>query len=132
MGTGAERLAGIDGHVQRRLAGRLPRRAHGQAVAEDERPVKRPPALGPVIGDLLGADVDQGSAGGRPEVGQLRQLAGRPVDGVLDDIAADRHLLDPAGRQLEELGEYHLGLRAVDPDGEPDHRGAGATRRRRA
>ena len=45
------------------------------------------------------------------------------ADRVLDDIGPDRHLLHPAGRQLQQLGEDELRLAPRHPDGEPDHLG---------
>ena len=94
--------------------------------AEHERAVERAPALGPVVGDLGGRERDQRAPGRRLEGGQLRQLAGRAVDGVLDHVVTDLGLLHPAGRQLEQLGEHDLGVLARDPDGEAEHDGSAA------
>src|ERR1700748_543350 len=76
-------------------AGRSPRGRTGGGPAEDQGPVEAAPAVGPVVGDLRGADVDDRPAGGRAEIRQLRQLAGSAVDGVLDDLRADVDLLHP-------------------------------------
>ena len=78
------------------------------------------PALVPVVGHLGGDDLDQRVAGGRAQVGQVGQLAGRAVDGVLDDVAV-LALLHPARRELEQLGEDELGVLAPHPDPEADH-----------
>ena len=53
-------------------------------------------------------------AGGRAQVGEVGQLAGRAVDRVLDDVAV-LALLHPARRELEQLGEHELGLLALHP-----------------
>ena len=61
------------------------------------------------------------AAGGRAQVGQVGQLAGRAVDGVLDDVAL-LALLHPARRELEQLGEHELGVLAPHPHREADQR----------
>ena len=65
-------------------SGCLPRRAHGEPLAEHERLVELLPALGPVVRQLARRDLDQRAADRSFEVGQHRQLARRPVDRVLD------------------------------------------------
>jgi len=62
VGARPERLTGIDHDIELGAATGLPRRSDGQPVAEYEGSVELPPALGPVVGDLLGADIDQRSA----------------------------------------------------------------------
>ncbi len=99
--AGAERLPGVDHEVLHAgvAGGGLPRRAHAQravAAAHLDRAMEGAPALVPVVGDLPRRDLDERAAGGRAQVGQRRQLAGRAVDGVLDDVAV-LALLD-AGR----------------------------------
>ena len=68
------------------------------------------------------AAVRSGSAGSSP---------GAPYTAYSTTARADRHLLDPAGRQLEQLGEHDLGLLASDADREPEHEPR-PTRRTRA
>ena len=53
--------------------------------------------------------------------GSAGQLARRAVDHVLDRAVAELALLQPAGRELEQLGEHRLGVGARDADREPDH-----------
>ena len=67
--AGAERLPGIDHHVERARPLRRPRRAHAQ------RPdVERPVPVAPVraVGDLGGRDVDQRAAGRPPAARRCR------------------------------------------------------------
>ncbi len=123
MRSGAEGLGGVDDDVEQAGARRRPRRAHEQ-VADPHRLVEGLPALVPVVGHLARGDLDQRPAGGRAQVGQVGQLAGRAVDGVLDDVAV-LALLHPARRQLEQLGEHELGLLALHPQGEADQHGFG-------
>ena len=78
------------------------------------------PAVGPVVGDLGRLDLDQAVAGGRLDVGQLGDLAGRAVDRVLD-VRLTAFLLDPAGDDLDQLGQHPLGELGVAADGEADH-----------
>ena len=92
---GAERLAGVDadsqraypGHLLRFASGgagvgrrdRLPRRKHhNAAVADRDRPVEVAPAVGPVVGDLGRADLDQAVASRSLEVRQLGTSPGGP------------------------------------------------------
>ena len=49
---------------------------------------------------------------GGPQVRQRRQLARRAVDRVLDHVRVDVDLLDPARRQLQQLGQHQLGVLA--------------------
>ena len=70
--------AGIDDEVDlaRALgARRLPRRPHAQAAAQLERAVEVAPALVPVVGQLLRADLHERVAGRGAEVGEVGQLA---------------------------------------------------------
>src|SRR5579884_2510481 len=122
MGAGAECAAGVDHDLDRRAARWLPGRAHRQAPVEHERTVKPPPAIWPVVGDLLAAHLDQRRSRRSPQFRYLRQLAGGAVHGVLDNASGDVHLLHAAWRQLEQLGEPEPGLLAQDPDREPDQR----------
>ena len=90
MGAGAERAARVDHDLLDAAALRrlLPGRPHVQAPGDQHREVEALPALVPVVGHLLGDDLDQRVARRcleRPEVGQL---AGRAVDGVFDDAVA--------------------------------------------
>jgi hypothetical protein len=82
--------------------------------------VKRLPALRPVVGNLGGRDVDQRVACRGPEVGQRGQLSGRAVEDELDRVAV-LALLQPGGRELEQLYEHRLGVGARDADRQPDH-----------
>jgi hypothetical protein len=50
--------------------------------------VELTPALVPVVGDLLGRDLDQRAARGRLQVGERGQLPRGAVDGVLDGPVA--------------------------------------------
>jgi hypothetical protein len=63
-----------------------------------------PPALGPVGRDLARRDVHQRPTGERLEVRQRRQLPGGAVHRVLDQLIGDVDLLDPPGRQIQQLG----------------------------
>jgi hypothetical protein len=121
--AGAERLARVDDHLGQRAAGGLvPRRADQQPVVDEHGLVERAPALGPVVADLGRAHVDQCAAGRGAQVGQLGQLAGRAVDGVLDEpLVGELDLLDPRRGEREQLGERHLGVVAAHAEGEPDH-----------
>ena len=58
VGAGAEGLAGIDDDVDRALARRLPGGAQPEPAADQQRLVEVAPAVGPVVGDLGGADLD--------------------------------------------------------------------------
>jgi hypothetical protein len=117
--AGAEGLRGVDDDVERAFLGRRPRRADAQA-AHAHRLVERLPALVPVVRQLARGDLDERSAGGGLQLWQRRQLAGRAVHRVLDDVAVVA-LLDPAGRQLEQLGQHELGLLAPYANREADH-----------
>ncbi len=128
MGAGAERLPGVDhdladsGRVG--CARRLPRRAHVQGGSglppgdglrrrlDQHGPMELLPALLPVVGDLAGGDLDERVARDGVQVGQLRQLTRRSVDRVLDRPLLAAHLLHAGGRELQELGQHQLGLRA--------------------
>src|SRR5205807_2255239 len=105
------------------LAARVPRRAHEQPVVDQHRPVERAPALGPVVADLAGAHVDERGAGRRAQVGELGQLAGRAVDGVLDEAGVGQvDLLDARRRQLEQVGQRDLRVLAPHAYRQADHR----------
>ena len=84
--------------------------------------MKRPPPVGPVIGDLLGPDGDQRLAGGRREIGQRRELTGGAVDRVLDRAVLEGRLLDATRGELQELREYQLGLFRRDAYGQAKQR----------
>ena len=81
---------------------------------DQHRPVELPPAL---------AASHRGSRWWRPrpsasptsasQVGQPGQLAGRAVDGVLDAPPSSAHLFDARGRELQQLGQHQLGVRAA-------------------
>jgi hypothetical protein len=71
--------------------------------------VELTPALVPVVGDLLGRDLDQRAARGRLQVGERGQLPRGAVDGVLDGPVAAGGFLDPARRQLQQLRQDELG-----------------------
>ena len=77
-----------------------------------------PPPLLPVSGHLLGGDVDERPGRGGPQIGELGELSGRAVHGVLDRPVAAIDLLDSARRELEQLRQHELGPRGVDADGE--------------
>ena len=124
MGAGPERPAGIDDDVDRRRLARipLPGRPHDQpAPADDDGLVEVPPAVGPVVGNLGRLDLDQAGARGGPQIRQVGQLAGWPVDRVLDVVGAAL-LLDAAGHELDELRQDQLRLIRAAADGQPDHR----------
>ena len=87
VGAGPERLARVHADVHRAGgAGRvLPGGPDDEPAAGDrDRLVEVAPAVGPVVGDLGRADLDQALAGGGLEAGELGQLARRAVDRVLD------------------------------------------------
>ena len=79
------------------------------------------PALGPVVGHLRAGDVDQRVTGRGSQRGQRRQLPRRAVDHVLDVAVVELALLQPARRQLEQLGEHRLRVGPRDAHREPDH-----------
>ena len=89
---------------------------------DEHRAVELAPALGPVVRRPRSVEISTGASPAKTsEVGQRGQLAGRPVDGVLDTPIRELHLLDPGGRELQQLGQRQLRLLAGDADGEPDH-----------
>ena len=120
--AGPERLAGIDDQVHQVVAGGLPRRADVEPAGDLDRPVELAPAVGPVVGDLGRDDLDQRAARGRLDVRQVRQLARRAVDRVLDEAVGQIGLLHPARRQLQQLGEDDVGVLALDAHRQPNHR----------
>ena len=77
------------------------------------------PAVGPVVGDLGGADLDRALPGRGLDLAQLRQLALAAVDRVLD-IARPALLLDAVRRQDGQLGEDEVGTcsEGTSPQGE--------------
>ena len=133
MGARAKRAPGIDHEVQRGRSRGLPRRSHRQPVTKHQRSMELPPALGPVIGDLAASNLDQRAGSGRSEVRQLRELTRGAVDGELHDVRVDLGLLEPARRQLQELGQHQLGIFPAHPDRKPQQwsRSARLSRRRR-
>ena len=96
MGARPERGTGIDHHVGRVVARLFPRRPHEEPVADEQRLVKVAPAVRPVFGNPVGADLDQPVAHRRFEPAQRGELALGPVDRVLD-VAGALLLLDPSG-----------------------------------
>ncbi len=131
VGPGAKRLPGIDNDVHEAFVGRggLPGRPYDDPPAGDrDGLVEVAPPIGPVVGDLGRADLDQALAGGRSELGHGRHLSGWPVDRVLDPTLAPL-LLDPSRRQLQQLGEHGLRELGAAADGEPDHSSSDSCRR---
>ncbi len=63
------------------------------------------PAVGPVVGDLAGADLDPTLPDRRIDLAEIRQLALAAVDRVLD-VAGAAVLLDPVGGEHGQLGEH--------------------------
>ena len=121
--AGPERLARVDDQVHHVGPLRLPRRAHVEPARDLDRPVERAPAVGPVVGDLGRDDLDQRAADRRLDVRQVRQLARRAVDRVLNDLAlVELRLLDARRRQRQQLGQHDLRVLAPDADRQPDHR----------
>ena len=89
---------------------------------DEHRPVELAPALLPVVGDLAGRDLDQRPAGERAQVGQRGQLAGRPVDGVLDARRPSSSTSStPAGASSSSSASTSSGCSRGDANGEPDH-----------
>ena len=120
MGAGAERLPGVDDDVDVRRRGGLPRGPHPEPLADEQRLVEVLPAVGPVVGDLGRADLDQPVPGRGLELAERGQLALGAVDRVLD-VAGPVLLLDAARREHDELGEHPLRELRAAADGEPDH-----------
>ena len=84
VGAGAEGAAGVDDEVDRALARLLPGGAQPEPLADQQRLVEVLPAVGPVVGDLGRADLDQALARRGLDLAQLRQLPLAAVDRVLD------------------------------------------------
>jgi hypothetical protein len=91
-----------------------------QAAADDDRLVERAPAVGPVVGDLRRADLHEGVARRRLEVGQRRQLARRAVDRVLDDVA-QVDLLDADGASASSSASAISASSRRTASARPDH-----------
>ena len=102
---------------------RLPRRPHHDPPAGDhDRLVEVAPAVGPVVGDLGRADLDQPVAGRGLELGHAR--AARPAarrSRTRPSSVVPRSSSTPPGDQLEQLGEHALGELGPAADREPDH-----------
>ena len=98
--------------------------------AHRERPVKRPPPLRPVVGDLRRRHLDERAPGRGLEIGQGRQLARRTVDRVLDRIAGVG-LLHAGREQLDQLGEDDLRVLPPHAQREPDQAQCGPPPRAR-
>ncbi len=111
MGAGPERPAGIDHEVERRCRGAAPMaaaRPAGRRARSGRWNSRQRSAQSSAISVVR--HVDERTAGRGPQVGQRGQLARRAVDRVLDHVGGDVDLLDPARRQLEQLGQHQLGL----------------------
>jgi hypothetical protein len=130
MGAGAERLSGIDDHVQRLRLGRFAPLGpdHDAAVSENGGLVKVSPAVGPVVRDLLRADLDETGSGRGLNFAEVGKLTFGPVDGVLDPTRSVL-LLHPSGGKLHQLGEDYLRLVRAAANRQPDHPpGCGSSR----
>src|SRR5690606_30931319 len=92
-----------------------------------QRLVEVAPAVGPVVGDLGGADLDPAGADRGVDLAQLRQLPLAAVDRVLD-VAGAALLLDPVRRQHGQLGQHQLRLLGSAADREADQPKALRTR----
>ena len=124
VGAGAERLAGVDDDVDRPrhpVPPPLPGRPHDDPPAGDrDRLVEVAPAVGPVVGDLGRADLDQAVAGRGLEVGQRRAARRAARRSRTRPSRRPRSSSTPPGRELEQLGEHALGELGLAADGEPD------------
>src|SRR5581483_1626990 len=121
MRSRAERLAGVHDDVGGARRGRIrPRGPDPDPAADQDRAVEVAPAVGPAAGHGSRDDLDQRPARRRLDRPDLGQLAGRAVEGVLDEVAVAR-FLEPARNEGEQLGEHRLGLLGPAADGEPDH-----------
>src|SRR5687768_12708240 len=67
------------------------------------------PAVGPVVGHGLGANVDASVADGGLDATEIRQLPLGAIDRVLDPTRTG-FLLDAARSELDHLGEHQIGL----------------------
>ena len=112
--AGPERLAGVDHQVDAVAAsGALPRRPDAQpaeAPAHVDRPVERLPALRPVVGDLARSRRRRARRPRRRA--RPAAPAARPARRRSRTRPRRRRLalLEPAGRELEQLGEHRLGV----------------------
>ena len=107
--------------------------APGRGGAQGGRTHSRPPtstgswnslpALGPVVGDRLAAHAHAHAADVGLALRERGQLARRAVERVLDEAVAV-HLLDPAGRQLQQRRQHLLGRVRGRAEREPDQRNA--------
>jgi hypothetical protein len=97
--AGAEGTARIDEDVEEAVPRVPPGRANGDSAADLDRAVEVGPAVGPVVGNRGGDDIDEGAPGGRLQLPELGNLTRRPVDRELDEARAAL-LLDPVRRQL--------------------------------
>ena len=136
MRAGSERLPGVDHELLDGVAAcarLLPRGAHPQgrhrACASgptpwrlyQDRAVKSPPALLPVVGDLAARDLHERAAHSRLQVGQGGQLTRRPVGRVLHRLVRKAHLFHAGRRELQQLRQGELRVLAADADREADH-----------
>jgi len=127
MGAGAKGPAGIDRQVEHPRASRrlLPRWAQVEPPPDQHRHVEALPALLPVLGHLRGGHADSDTAHMCLAHVQLRQLAGRAVDGQLHHAVAV-HLLDARGRELQQGRQDQLGSLGGRADCQADQDEAGA------
>ena len=127
------------GSITRSMPAVRQRRSHGGRTrsrrkrhGDVDRPVPRLPALGPVVGDRRGRDVDQRVARRAPAA---RRRSGsspaRAVERVLDRVRPSVALLQPAPASSSSSSRQHdLGAAARRGTREPDERAI--TRRARA
>ena len=107
MRAGAEGLARVDDQVDCPVLRLRPGGPHKDAIADEHRLVEVLPAVGPVVGDLLGGDLHETLPHRCFEIGERGELARGAVDRVLHP-AVSLLLLDPAGRKLDEVREHSL------------------------
>ena len=125
VAAGAEGAAGIDDDVDQAVLRVPPRGANADPAGHLDRAVEVGPAIGPVIRNRGGGDVDEAAARRRLELAELRDLAGRAVDRELDPARAAL-LLEPVGGQLEQVRHHPLRVLRLAADREADHlRGEG-------
>ena len=102
------------------LAAPVPGWAHAQStLAHHDRLVEVAPAVGPVVGDLRRAHLDEALACGGLELGHGRKLA-RAVRRPRTRPSRRRRPPRRRRAQLDELGEHALGELGPAADGEAD------------